>query len=229
MIGTEDVPVVACQGLSRVFRSGTTTHRAVSEVTLTLRPGQRVALVGRSGSGKSTLIHLLAGLDQPDEGTITWTTGTPPADRFPRGVVFQAPSLIPSLNVIENVELPLLAAGRPAAAARAEAAVALTDLDLADYAERLPDHLSGGQAQRVAVARALAARPRLLLADEPTGQLDRRTAAHVIDVLLTAATLSGSALLVATHDLAVAERLDESWPMIDGRLLAVPKLERTRP
>jgi len=211
--------VVTCRGVSRTFTTGRAAHIALVDATLTLHVGERVALVGRSGSGKSTLIHLLAGLDRPDAGTIDWAGGPPGAAGWTRpGVVFQSPSLIESLNVIENVELPLLAAGVPARLAREKAAAALADLDLADYDERLPDELSGGQAQRVAIARALAPQPRLLLADEPTGQLDRHTAAHVVEVLLTAARLVDAALLVATHDPAVAARLDQRWPITDGHL-----------
>ena len=218
-------PVVACRNVNRTFGAGADAHTVVSQVSLTLWPGQRVGLVGPSGSGKSTLIHLLAGLDRPDSGTIAWDPAGS-ARRLRPGVVFQAPSLIPSLSVVENVELPLLATGSSAEAPRGAALAALAELDLAELAERLPDELSGGQAQRVAIARALATRPRLLLADEPTGQLDRRTAAHVVDVLLAATELAGAALLIATHDHDVASRLDAAWQITDGRL-STGQRERT--
>lgn len=230
-MSTDPQAVVTCRNVTRTFTTGPTTNSALVDATLSLHTGERVALVGRSGSGKSTLIHLLAGLDQPDTGTIVWAGGPPGTPGRPRpGVVFQAPSLIESLNVIENVELPLLAAGVPAALARQKAAAALAELDLADYVERLPDELSGGQAQRVAIARALAPQPPLLLADEPTGQLDRRTAAHVVEVLLNAARLAGAALIVATHDPAVASRLDQRWPITDGHLTtSTAHLQESRP
>lgn len=214
--------LVVCAGVARTFGSGETAVVAVHGITWQIGPGDRIALTGPSGSGKSTLLHLLAGLDRPTGGTISWPalgdhTSLRPG---PVGVVFQAPSLIPALDVTENVALPLLLAGqRPSDATRA-ATTALADLGLLAIGRRVPDELSGGQAQRVAVARALAARPRLLLADEPTGQLDRVTGTHLIDVLLAAADRSGAAVVVATHDQGVAARLAIRREMASGRLLA---------
>jgi putative ABC transport system ATP-binding protein len=132
--------------------------------------------------------------------------------------VFQVPSLLPMLDVADNVALPLLLSGVDAEQARPRALMALERLELADLAGAAPEELSGGQAQRVALARVLAAEPRLVLADEPTGQLDRRTARHVVDVLLETVDALGAALVVSTHDPAVADRLAERWPMVDGRL-----------
>lgn len=213
--------LVLCADLARTYGSGETAVVAVHGVTLEIAPGDRIALTGPSGSGKSTLLHLLAGLEPPTGGTISW-----PAlgDREclrpgPVGVVFQAPSLMPALDVTENVALPLLLAGQSPSDATAAASQALGDLGLVDLAGRVPDELSGGQAQRVAVARALAARPLLLLADEPTGQLDRATGAHLMDVLLTAADRSGAALVVATHDPTIADRLPVRLEMVSGRLV----------
>ena len=216
--------VVECVGVTRVFGSGPTAHTAVAEATLTLHAGQRVSLVGPSGSGKSTLLHLLAGLDRPTSGHLSWPSLASGAERPSErtGVVFQAPSLIGSLSVIENVEIPLLITDRPARLVRELAMAALDQLDLAELADRLPEDLSGGQAQRVAIARALARNPLLILADEPTGQLDRNTGAHVIDVLLTASQLVGAALVIATHDPAVAAKTDEQWNMTDGSLATSP-------
>jgi len=139
--------------------------------------------------------------------------------------VFQAASLLPALDVLENVALPLLLGGSDQTAADEAALFALETLGLAGIAAKLPDELSGGQSQRVAIARALASRPRLLLADEPTGQLDHDTATAVIDALIDAAGRSGAALVVATHDPAVASRLATRWRVADGRLL----LEQTSP
>ncbi len=214
--------LVLCADLARTFGSGETAVVAVHGVTWQIGPGDRIALTGPSGSGKSTLLHLLAGLDTPTGGTLSW-----PAlgDRMslrpgPVGVVFQAPSLMPALDVTENVALPLLLAGRPPRDATAAATTALADLGLLDIGGRVPDELSGGQAQRVAVARALAAGPRLLLADEPTGQLDRATGMQLMDVLLAAADRSGAAVVVATHDQAVAARFPIIQEMANGRLLA---------
>lgn len=134
------------------------------------------------------------------------------------GIVFQGPSLLPSLDVTENVSLPMLFGGHDDATAMAEARAALDLVGIGDLAEKLPDELSGGQSQRVAIARVLAARPTLILADEPTGKLDHHHAQRVISVLLDTATVIGAAVLIATHDPAVADRLTEHWTMRDGRL-----------
>jgi putative ABC transport system ATP-binding protein len=216
---TAPVPVVACCRVGRTFGRGPAQVVAVRDVTLRVLPGRRVALTGESGSGKSTLLHLMAGLDTPSTGTVDWPglavhAGQP----LGIGVVFQAPSLLPELDVTENVALPLLLTGVPAPEARDRACIALDRLDLAGLAAASAEELSGGQAQRVAVARVLAAEPALVLADEPTGRLDRTTAAHVLDALLAAVDALGAALVVATHDAEVAERLDDRWSITDGRL-----------
>ena len=204
--------------MSRVYGKGPAAVVAVHGTSCVVPAGARIALIGASGSGKSTLLHLFAGLEQPTVGTITWpgladgTVGQAPQV----GVVFQGPSLIPALDVAENTALPVLLAGGPDPDRRA--LDALRAVGVADLAGKLPEELSGGQAQRVAVARVLAQQPRLVLADEPTGQLDRATGHHVLDVLLAAAARLGAALVVATHDPAVADRLNSHWFMHDGRL-----------
>jgi ABC-type lipoprotein export system ATPase subunit len=208
--------------LARTFGDGDAAVAAVRDADCELRSGQRVALVGPSGSGKSTLVHLLAGLDTPTDGTIEWPgLGGHPRQLRPGSiaVVFQGPSLLPALDVRENVALPLLLAGQSPSDAHARALDALSSLGLAGLADHLPEQLSGGQAQRVAVARALAGRPRLLLADEPTGQLDHPTAQSVVELLLAAAEAADAALLVTTHDDVVASQMTERWRMEDGRLL----------
>ena len=196
--------------------------RALRGVSCTLRPGAQVALTGPSGSGKSTLLHLLAGLDTPTSGTIAWPglDGSPEGRPGLIGMVFQGPSLLPPLDVTENIALPLLLAGFTETQARERAMAALHDVGLDELAARLPEELSGGQAQRVAVARALAVRPRVILADEPTGQLDSAHAAQVVGLLLDAATMLGAALVLSTHDLTIAERLPERWRMADGLMVA---------
>jgi ABC-type lipoprotein export system ATPase subunit len=212
-------PLVECRGVTRTFGRGPTEVLAVRDVTASVLPGQRVAVTGESGSGKSTLLHLMAGLDTPTSGTVTWPGLSLQAGRPLRvGVVFQGPSLLPALDVTDNVALPLLLADVPAGEARRRAEDALGRLGLAGLAAAAPEELSGGQAQRVAVARVLAAEPALVLADEPTGQLDRRTAVHVLDELLAAVDALGAALVVSTHDPDVADRLDCRWAMTDGRL-----------
>jgi ABC-type lipoprotein export system ATPase subunit len=214
-----DDALAICDEVSRVFGSGPGAVVAVHGTSCIIESDARVAIIGSSGSGKSTLLHLIAGLEQPTAGSVTWP-GLPPApDRaFQIGVVFQSPSLVPALTVAENTALPLVLAGTPDGESQTQATEALAAVGLDDLAGKLPEDLSGGQGQRVAVARVLAQRPRLVLADEPTGQVDRATGQHLIDVLLTTATRIGAALIVSTHDPAVADRLDTPWYMYEGRL-----------
>jgi ABC-type lipoprotein export system ATPase subunit len=211
--------VARCEGVARTFGTGMRAVVAVHGVTCDVLRGQQVAVTGPSGSGKSTLLHLLAGLDDPTTGTVTWPSLGSKADLRPGrvGVVFQGPSLLPPLDVTENVALPLLLAGVSSSEADARAATALDRLQLSSLATKLPEELSGGQAQRVAVARVLAGSPRLILADEPTGQLDRLAGAMVVDALLEAARHLEAAIVVTTHDPAVAERFQIRWRMDDGR------------
>jgi putative ABC transport system ATP-binding protein/lipoprotein-releasing system ATP-binding protein len=204
--------LVSCNGAARTFGSGPTATVALQPTDCEVRAGDRIALVGPSGSGKSTLVHLMAGLDDPTVGTVTWP-GLPPG---PISIVFQGPSLLDPLTVLENVQLPLVLKGVEGAGELAREALAR--LGLEDLADKLPEEISGGQSQRVAVARALVGRPPLILADEPTGQLDHAAAAQVVDVLLAAADHADAALVVCTHDPAVAERLDTRWDMHSGRL-----------
>ena len=182
--------------------------------------GQRTSIVGPSGSGKSTLLHLMAGLDEPTHGKVDWPAIGSRNDLRPGpvAVVFQGTSLLAPLTVLENVALPLLLGGATAEAASERALHALELLGLEDLRDKLPEEVSGGQAQRAAVARALAGQPTLLLADEPTGQLDRESAHSVVEALVTSADASGAALVVATHDLEVAEAVGERWAMHSGRL-----------
>src|SRR3981081_1079367 len=201
--------LVEAHQLGRVYERGHARVVALASATCVVRPGERIAVVGPSGSGKSTLLHLLGGLDAPSSGTIAWPALGLRATLRPAHVayVFQVPSLLPALSVVENVELPLLLGDVDTTAARAAALDALGRLHLSDLAERLPEELSGGQAQRVALARALASRPQLLLADEPTGQLDHATARQVLDALLASIAGLPTALVVATHDPAVFSRM----------------------
>jgi putative ABC transport system ATP-binding protein len=212
--------LVACEDVALTFGRGANAVVAVHGASLRVRAGDRLAVVGPSGSGKSSLLHLLAGLEQPTSGTVTW-----PALGGPRGIglVFQGDSLIPALDVAENTALPLVLAGVADERARAEAIEALAQVDAAELADRLPEEISGGQAQRVAAARVLAQAPRLILADEPTGRLDHATGGHVLDALLTAADRTGAALVVTTHDPAVAARLTTRLTMRDGRLLSTAR------
>jgi ABC-type lipoprotein export system ATPase subunit len=219
--GSTTAPIVVeCTGVGRTFGAGLTAVRAVKDVSFRIPSSARIALTGPSGSGKSTLLHLIAGLDAPTVGEVGWPALRKDRRGRPAGVcvVFQGPSLLLSLDVIENVALPLLFAGEAEQTAMHDASSALDVVGIGDLASKLPDELSGGQAQRVAIARVVAARPSVILADEPTGQSDHRNADRVISVLLDTANTTGAALIVATHDPVVAARLADRWTMRDGRL-----------
>ncbi|MER5360385.1 ABC transporter ATP-binding protein [Streptomyces sp. NPDC002785] len=232
---TTGKPLVACVDAARTYGSGPNAVVAVHGANCEVPAGARIAVVGPSGSGKSTLLHLMAALDRPTAGTVSHpglSTDTGSAADILQardiGVVFQGPSLLPPLTAMENVALPLLIDGLGVDEAADRASAALAELDLETLAAKLPDEMSAGQAQRVAVARMLARRPRLILADEPTGQLDRETARHVLAVLLSAADSLGAAVLITTHDARVAGALDERWYMADGRLVQPDTSDRER-
>ena len=213
-------PLVRCDGVARTFGSGRTATVALQPATCVVPEGARIALVGRSGSGKSTLVHIMAGLDAPTGGRIAWPAIGGRADLRPGrvAVVLQGPSLLAPLTVLENAALPLVLGGAGDERARQAAITALRHAGVDELAEKLPEEISSGQAQRVAVARALAGRPCLILADEPTGQLDHDAAATVVELLLSAADHAGAGLVVSTHDPVVADRLADVWQMHSGRL-----------
>jgi putative ABC transport system ATP-binding protein/lipoprotein-releasing system ATP-binding protein len=219
-------PLVQCHAAGVVHGKGPTAIVALHPTDCVVLENSRIAVVGPSGSGKSTLMHLLSGLQEPTTGSVSWPAlGEARALRpGPVGVVFQGPSLLPPLTVCENVALPLQLMGEHYRAAMAKAMELLALVGLAGLAERIPDEISGGQAQRVAIARALATGPRLILADEPTSQLDHATGDLVIDVLLDAADAADAALVVATHDASIAQRFDQRWPVLDGVLRVVAEL-----
>jgi putative ABC transport system ATP-binding protein/lipoprotein-releasing system ATP-binding protein len=206
--------------VSRVFGDDENRVVALQHATCKIVRGDRIALVGPSGSGKSTLLHLLAGLDEPTSGTITWPALGDESTLRPSKVsfVFQAESLLSPLTVVENIEVPCLLGGSSADAARNDATRLLADLDLNALAEKLPEEISGGQAQRAAVARSLVTRPALILADEPTGQLDHATARHLLDLFERRLEGTDAALVIATHDSSVAKRMKTQWTMEHGIL-----------
>jgi len=214
--------LVRAEDLVRVYGMGERGVRAVWEATFSIAPSERIALIGPSGSGKSTLLLLIAGLETPTSGTLAWPAFGEPDDLRPGpiAIAFQGPSLLPPLSVMENVALPLLLEGRTQSEAAAAARIALERFELGDLADKLPEEISGGQAQRAGLARAIVGEPRLILADEPTGQLDHETAGRAIHTLLESADVSGAAIVVATHDPAVAEAMDAQWRIEAGELRA---------
>ena len=212
-------PLIEARNAARRFEVGNIIVEAVRSTDFTIYAGQRIALMGASGSGKSTLLNMLAGLEQPSAGSIRWPGLNASLPLRPQqiGFVFQSPSLIPVLTVLENVRLPLeIADIDPGAALAPEEALAR--LSLSDLRDKLPDQLSGGQMQRVELARALVTRPKVLFADEPTGQLDQATGKAVMQTLLAALDGSDTALVVATHDHSIADFMDELWRMDAGQL-----------
>lgn len=207
--------------VGRVFGAGDSRVIAVQHATCRIERGDRIALVGPSGSGKSTLLQLLAGLDEPTSGTVRWPALGDPKTLRPSRIsfVFQAESLLAPLSVIENIEVPCLLGGSGAIEARRDATQLLADLDLSPLADKLPEEISGGQAQRAAVARSLITRPAILFADEPTGELDHATARHLLDLLEEKLKGLDTAVVIATHDAFVASRMAKQWQMEHGTLM----------
>lgn len=201
------------------FRSAREVVKAINDLSCDVQAGDRIAITGPSGSGKSSLLGLLAGLDAPTSGAVTWPALGPPRTLRPRhiGMAFQTESLLPALTVSENVEIPLLILGE-ARGAKDRTLDMLRVFDLDRFADRLPEELSGGQMQRVAIARALVTGPSLVLADEPTGQLDQVTGQHLIQQILAAIEGLSTALVIATHDVAVARRMKTNWRINYGNM-----------
>jgi putative ABC transport system ATP-binding protein len=213
-------------GVARYFQRGPTTVRALDEVSLEIEPGEFVVLEGPSGSGKTTLLQILGALDRPSAGTVTFDgrdlvqqPDSALAELRLRsfGFVFQQFNLIPTLTALENVEAKLA----PAGGTRSRALELLTEVGLLERADHLPAHLSGGEQQRVGIARALSVEPRVVLADEPTGNLDSATGGEIIDLLANLAAEHGSTVIVATHDATLAARAPRRVTMRDGKLAGV--------
>lgn len=215
-----DNTLVRAKGITKVYGKGERATVALDNTTFEVEAGSSIALVGPSGSGKTTLLHIIAGLDRPAGGVIEWPAFGSRAQLRPGliSLVFQGRSLLPALTVVENVALPLLLLGRHEAEATEAAWAILDHMLLTDTGMKLPEELSGGQSQRVGIARALVNNPALLLADEPTGQQDHENGQRLIDLLLSYVEDTGAALIAATHDMEAAERLSVIWSMDDGRL-----------
>jgi len=225
-------PLYEVRDVSRFFRRGEQTIRALDAITLEIGAGQFVALEGPSGSGKTTLLQLLGALDRPSEGHVVFDgrdLADLPDDALAAlrldafGFVFQQFNLIPTLTSLENVEAALAPKGLEERQLRQRAELLLGEVGLADRAEHVPAHLSGGEQQRVAIARALAVEPRVVLADEPTGNLDSSTGRDVIELLTSLAARRGTTIVVATHDVELAARAPRRLAMRDGRLVGEPQ------
>jgi lipoprotein-releasing system ATP-binding protein len=230
------VAALRLEAVARRYREGQGVLEVFQDVSATLMPGELVALVGPSGAGKSSLLHIAGLLEAPSAGEIV-IAGAPVSalsdaerTRIRRetiGFVYQAHHLLPEFTALENVVIPQLIAGKPRPAAESEAMRLLGLLGLENRATHRPSQLSGGEQQRVAIARALANKPRIVLADEPTGNLDPKTAAGVFDTLMAVVRSEGVAALVATHNLQLAAKMDRALVLHDGRLLDGGKLGKT--
>ncbi len=215
--------------VTRTFKEGEGTLEIFRDVSLAVQPGELVALVGPSGAGKSSLLHIAGLLEAPSSGEVLIgnqsASALPDTDRTRLrrdtiGFIYQAHHLLPEFNALENVILPQRIAGKPRSAAGAEAKRLLVALGLGERLDHRPSQLSGGEQQRVAIARALANHPKILLADEPTGNLDPRTSGGVFDALLSLVRNEGVAALVATHNYDLAGRMDRTLVLDQGKLSA---------
>jgi len=225
---SDDSVQIRIQNLSRSFQEGGRQHHVLRNLTAEFARGETVALRGRSGSGKSTLLNLVSGIDSPDQGEIEIAgeniTRMSEHDRtlFRRqhiGFVYQAFNLVPTLNVADNIRLVLELNGVDRNAADERISELLHAVDLSDRGDSYPDVLSGGEQQRVAIARSVAHEPMLLLADEPTGNLDDKTAEVVLNVLERLVRDSGKTMIIATHSAAVASRCSRVLELQDGKLI----------
>ena len=220
-------PLIELRGVSRVYRMGDACLRALDAVDVTIAEGEMVSVMGSSGSGKSTMMNVLGCLDRPTSGEywlqgreVSTLSGDQLADVRNQtfGFVFQSFNLLPRTTALENVELPMLYAGRSTKARRRRALAALAQVDLADRVHHTPNQLSGGQQQRVAIARAMANGPRLILADEPTGNLDSRTTVEIMR-LFADLVAAGITMVLVTHEADVAACCSRVLVMKDGRLV----------
>ena len=226
---SDGVAIVACRGLVKTFQEGELDVPVLRGIDLTVVKGERVAIIGTSGAGKSTLLHLLGGLDVPTEGEVEIA-----GEQMSRlseaargqlrnrslGFIYQFHHLLAEFTALENVAMPLLVGGNSVENAGARARVLLEEVGLGERLAHKPGELSGGERQRAAVARALVSRPACVLADEPTGNLDQRNAVAVLDMMLGMNNADGATIVIVTHDLNIAERMDRVLELRNGHLNA---------
>lgn len=219
--------IISCQNLSKRFKEGKLDVEVLKGVSLTIEAGEKIAIVGSSGSGKSTLLHILGGLDLPSEGTVhILDKNIAELSDNERGLlrnqslgfIYQFHHLLPEFTALENVAMPLLIGSLSVADASAQASEILTKVGLGERLNHKPGQLSGGERQRAAIARALVTKPQAVLADEPTGNLDHKTALQIFELMQELNQELQTAFIIVTHDMQLAEKMDKIYSLVDGKL-----------
>jgi len=219
--------IISCQNLSKHFKEGKLDVEVLKGISFDIEAGEKIAIVGSSGSGKSTLLHILGGLDLPTEGTVH-VMGKDIANLSDKqrgdlrnqslGFIYQFHHLLPEFTALENVAMPLLIRGLSVADASKQASDILSKVGLSERLKHKPGQLSGGERQRAAIARALVTNPNAVLADEPTGNLDHKTALQIFELMQTLNQELQTAFVIVTHDMQLAEKMDKIYNLVDGRL-----------
>jgi len=223
-----DKKIISCQNISKRFKEGKLDVEVLRGITLDIHAGEKIAIVGSSGSGKSTLLHILGGLDLPSEGNVhILDQDIAKLSDTERGVlrnkslgfIYQFHHLLPEFTALENVAMPLLIGGAKVTDATDKATEILSKVGLGERLHHKPAQLSGGERQRAAIARALVTRPQAVLADEPTGNLDQKTAMHIFDLMQSLNQEMQTAFVIVTHDMQLAEKMDKIYNLIDGKFV----------
>ncbi len=223
--------VLLCRNIVKTYRDGSTATPVLNNISFSIQKGERVAILGSSGSGKSTLLHILGGLDTPSEGEVL-LNGKPLHELNPNalaklrneemGFIYQFHHLLGEFTALENVAMPLRIGGVPVKLAEQKAKAILEEVGLSHRLDYLPSSMSGGERQRVAIARALVTEPSVVLADEPTGNLDDSTGEQIYQLLTSLSEMKGTAFIVVTHDVSLAQKMDSVLKIKDGKLITNP-------